>query len=287
MAHDVVRQTLPLLAEEDGRDLYYLPDLPEEDPYAAGHRTCAGCGPGDPVPVGAQGGRPGHRGGRPHRLHVRGQLHLPVHAVHGAVGAHPDRQRRLVHLRHGGRIRGDDQEGPVPGPVPEHPGDGGRRVGRRHRHRVDLRRAVPRPRRAVHLLRQRVLRQHRHPDLADHAVRGHDHVHAVRQGDPRGQEAAAEEPGQDDGRGAPALLRGHHHGRLPGRPDEQDPQGPQPRGRRLPALLHAVPEGLGLPDLDDGRARPPGGRGRALPGLGVRPAASGPTATSTRRSSGR
>ena len=44
MTHEVVRQTLPLL-EEDGRDLYYLPDLPEEDPYAAGHRTCAGCGP--------------------------------------------------------------------------------------------------------------------------------------------------------------------------------------------------------------------------------------------------
>ena len=45
MTHEVVRQTLPLLDEEDGRDLYYLPDLPEEDPYAAGHRTCAGCGP--------------------------------------------------------------------------------------------------------------------------------------------------------------------------------------------------------------------------------------------------
>ncbi len=44
MTHEVIRQTLPLL-EEDERDLYYLPDLPEEDPYAAGHRTCAGCGP--------------------------------------------------------------------------------------------------------------------------------------------------------------------------------------------------------------------------------------------------
>ena len=30
---------------------------------------------------------------------------------------------------------------------------------------------VPQPRRAVRLLRQRVLRQHRDPDLADHAVR--------------------------------------------------------------------------------------------------------------------
>ncbi|HMD23881.1 MAG TPA: hypothetical protein VKH61_07255, partial [Streptosporangiaceae bacterium] len=54
MAHEVIRHQLPLFDEdgragatddEHGRDLYYLPDLPEEDPYAAGHRTCAGCGP--------------------------------------------------------------------------------------------------------------------------------------------------------------------------------------------------------------------------------------------------
>ena len=54
MAHEVIRQQLPLFDEdgrggatddEHGRDLYYLPDLPDEDPYAAGHRTCAGCGP--------------------------------------------------------------------------------------------------------------------------------------------------------------------------------------------------------------------------------------------------
>ena len=38
---DVQRQVLPLF-EDDGRDLHYLPDVPEEDPYAAGHRTCAG-----------------------------------------------------------------------------------------------------------------------------------------------------------------------------------------------------------------------------------------------------
>ena len=54
MAPEVIRHQLPLFDEdgragatddEHGRDLYYLPDLPEEDPYAAGHRTCAGCGP--------------------------------------------------------------------------------------------------------------------------------------------------------------------------------------------------------------------------------------------------
>ena len=53
MTHEVIRQQLPLFDEdgragatddEHGRDLYYLPDLPEEDPYAAGHRTCAGWG---------------------------------------------------------------------------------------------------------------------------------------------------------------------------------------------------------------------------------------------------
>ena len=54
MTFEVIRQQLPLFEEDGraaatddsrGRDLYYLPDLPEEDPYAAGHRTCAGCGP--------------------------------------------------------------------------------------------------------------------------------------------------------------------------------------------------------------------------------------------------
>src|SRR5918999_3543799 len=51
---EVVRQRLPLFEEQGrsasvpdsiGRNLHYLPDLPTEDPYQAGHRTCAGCGP--------------------------------------------------------------------------------------------------------------------------------------------------------------------------------------------------------------------------------------------------
>jgi pyruvate/2-oxoacid:ferredoxin oxidoreductase beta subunit len=51
---EVVRQRLPLFEEQGrsasvpdtvGRNLHYLPDLPSEDPYQAGHRTCAGCGP--------------------------------------------------------------------------------------------------------------------------------------------------------------------------------------------------------------------------------------------------
>ena len=31
--------------DDAGRDRHFLPDLPDEDPYQAGHRTCAGCGP--------------------------------------------------------------------------------------------------------------------------------------------------------------------------------------------------------------------------------------------------
>ncbi|HEV8373527.1 MAG TPA: hypothetical protein VGR68_10000, partial [Actinomycetota bacterium] len=54
LTQDVVRQYLPLFDEQGrattvdddvGRDRHYLPDLPVEDPYQAGHRTCAGCGP--------------------------------------------------------------------------------------------------------------------------------------------------------------------------------------------------------------------------------------------------
>jgi pyruvate ferredoxin oxidoreductase beta subunit/oxalate oxidoreductase subunit beta len=54
MAKEVIRQYLPLMEEEGraaatdddaGRDRHYLPDVPDEDPYQAGHRTCAGCGP--------------------------------------------------------------------------------------------------------------------------------------------------------------------------------------------------------------------------------------------------
>jgi pyruvate ferredoxin oxidoreductase beta subunit/oxalate oxidoreductase subunit beta len=51
---EIERPLLPLFDEhgrgaavddESGRDLHYLPDLPEEDPFQGGHRTCAGCGP--------------------------------------------------------------------------------------------------------------------------------------------------------------------------------------------------------------------------------------------------
>ena len=58
MAKEVIRQYLPLLEEEGrgaaagddtGRDRHYLPVLPDEDPYQAGHRTCAGCGPANIV----------------------------------------------------------------------------------------------------------------------------------------------------------------------------------------------------------------------------------------------
>ena len=44
MAAEVRKQELPLF-EEEARLRHYLPELPEEDPYGPGHRTCAGCGP--------------------------------------------------------------------------------------------------------------------------------------------------------------------------------------------------------------------------------------------------
>jgi len=44
MAVEVKRQNLPLFPIED-RSRWWNPDLPEGDPFAPGHRTCAGCGP--------------------------------------------------------------------------------------------------------------------------------------------------------------------------------------------------------------------------------------------------
>ena len=44
MAIDVEKQFLPLFeVRTDAR--HFQPDLPATDPYVAGHRTCAGCGP--------------------------------------------------------------------------------------------------------------------------------------------------------------------------------------------------------------------------------------------------
>src|ERR1022692_511108 len=252
MAIEVTRQYLPLLEEEGrgaateddaGRDRHYLPDMPDEDPYQAGHRTCAGCGPAieyrwvlkaagqDTVVAGPTGCMYVANSTYLCTPYTVPWAHTPIASggsfTSGVAAGYEAmiRKGRLVHLRRGRGVRGDDPQGPPPRPVPQHHRDGRRWQRRRHRARLDLRRAVPQPRCAVHLLRQRVLREHRDPGVADDAIRGLDHIHAHRPGQPGRQDAAAQEPGQDDGRGAPALLRGDHHGRLPGRPDEQDPQG--------------------------------------------------------------
>jgi pyruvate ferredoxin oxidoreductase beta subunit/oxalate oxidoreductase subunit beta len=191
MAKEVVRQHLPMLAEggrgaatDDavGRDRHYLPDTPEEDPYQAGHRTCAGCGPAieyrwvlkaagqDTVVAGPTG-----------CMYVANSTYLctpyTVPWAHTPIARGGSFTAGLA-AGYEALIRKGRHAGPYPNIITM---SGDECLG--HRARRHLRRALPQPRRPVHLLRQRVLREHRDPGLAHHAVRGDDHIHPVRQGD--------------------------------------------------------------------------------------------------------
>ena len=83
-----------------------------------------------------------------------------------ALDPHADHQWRRRHLRDRGGLQGGPAQGPACRGMPNvicSAGDGGTAdIGLQA-----LRGYVPRARRALHLLRQRVLCQHRHPDLAD------------------------------------------------------------------------------------------------------------------------
>ena len=133
----------------------------------------------DPVPDDEQGVRRQHHPGRADRLHVCRQQLVSVHAVQRAVGAHADRQRRQLHRRRRRRLRSDDPQGQVEGRLSEHHLRGRRRQRVGHRARVDFGRALPQPRLPDHLLRQRAVRQHRHPGVVAHALRRHDDVLAA------------------------------------------------------------------------------------------------------------
>ena len=123
----MIRQYLPLLEEEGrdaatgddtGRDRHYLPELPDEDPYQAGHRTCAGCGPAieyrwvlkavsqDTVVAGPTG-----------CMYVANSTYLCT--PYTVPWAHtPIASGGSFTVRRGGRVRGADPEGRHPGPYP-------------------------------------------------------------------------------------------------------------------------------------------------------------------------
>ncbi len=211
---------------------FYNPELPADRAVRARPPHVRRLRAVDPVPDDEQGVGRQHDPGRPDRLHVCRQQLVSVHAVQRALGAHADRQRRQLHRRRRRRLRGDDPQGQVEGRVSEHHLRSRRRQRVGHRARVDFGRALPQPRLPDHLLRQRAVRQHRHPGLVAHAVRRHDDVLAARADGAGSEEAVPEGSRAHDGGRPSALLRGDRERRLSDRPDEQGAQGAQLQGRR-------------------------------------------------------
>ena len=178
-----------------------------------------------------------------------------------------------VRQRAGGRDRhrrGAEGEGPH-GRARGRPGR--RRRHGRHRLRLPVGDVRAQRRRAVHLLRQRGLHEHRRAALGRHAARGaHGHHQAgrrrARQRLRPGQERAADRDGARD------PLRRHRDGRRAARPRVQGRARDGVPRRALPARLRALPARLGLrlERHDPDRAarqgdRPlPGVRGRARRG---------------------
>ena len=296
MAIEVTRQHLPLLEEEGrgaatddeaGRDRHYLPDMPDEDPYQAGHRTCAGCGPAieyrwvlkaagqDTVVAGPTG-----------CMYVANSTYLctpyTVPWAHTPIASGGSFTSGMA-AGYEAMIRKGRHPGPYPNIIVM-AGDGSAAdIGL-----GSISGALYRNHDALFICYDNECYANTGIQVSPTTpYAGLTTFTPFGKANAAGKQLPPEEPGQDDGRGAPALLRGHHHGRLPGGPDEQDPQGPEPPGRRVHALLHAVPEGLGLPDLDDGRTRPPGGGSRRCSRSGSTTRRSGPTTTSTRRCSAR
>ena len=173
-AIEVQRQMLPLFASPNQGARFYNPDLPQTEPFVPGHRTCAGCGPsiqyrmtskasGDnTILVGPTG-----------CMYVANSSYLCTpynvpwaHTQIGSAGSFT----AGVAAAYEAMIRKGKWKGAFPNIICE-AGDGSASdIGLA----LDFGRALPEPRLPDHLLRQRAVRQHRHPGLVANAVRRDD-----------------------------------------------------------------------------------------------------------------
>ena len=128
-------------------------------------------------------------------------------------------------------------------------GPGGRRRHRRHRPRVPIRDVRAQRRRAVRLLRQPGLHEHRRPALrGDAGGRQHrDHPADRRRG--RQRVRHRQEPPAHR-HGSPDPVRGHGHGGGPARSRAQGRRAMRAARIALPACPRAVPTRLGIPARD-------------------------------------
>ena len=148
-----------------------------EEYFTSGHRTCQGCESALVMKLMVKASGPAHHRARLDRLHVRRQHHVLHDAVGGAVDAHAARLLGLGGPRHGGGAEGPHEEGQDEVRADQRH----RLLRRRRRRRHGARRHLGDPdpqgvQLADPALRQRVVRQHRHPALRLDALRGQHHV---------------------------------------------------------------------------------------------------------------
>ncbi len=155
-----------------------------------------------------QGRWPADHRARQHGLHVRGEHHVLQHVVGGSLDAHATGQQRIGRAGHrrgseGADAQGQDEEG----------ADQRHRVLRRWRRRRHGRRRNLRDADACRLqlpdpdVRQRVVRQHRHPAFGQHAVGREHHVQPARPSEANHASPLEEEHGRHDG-GGPSRVAG-------------------------------------------------------------------------------
>jgi len=193
--------------DEAGRDRHYLPDMPDEDPYQAGHRTVRGVGPA--IDTAGCSRRPAPTPCWPLASRLRpacsGQLRTYLCTPYRCRGRTPRSQRRLGSLSWLAWAAGYEamiRKGRHPGPYPNiivMAGDGsaadiglGSMSGALYRNHDAL----------FICYGHECYREHRNPGVPTHALRG------LTTFTPTGKANTAasscrQEPGQDDAEGHP------------------------------------------------------------------------------------
>ena len=219
-----------------------------EEYFTSGHRTCQGCESALVMKLMVKASGP-----RTIVLGSTGCMYVAnttyyTHPVGGAVDAHPARLVRVGGPGNRGGAQGVDEKGKMksePINVIAFCGDGGGAdmgLGAISATLDPQGIQLPDP-----ALRQRVLREHRHPVVGDDAVRRPHDVQPARRRQADHPHALEEEHGRDAGRRSSGVpLRGHGLRVLRRGDDEQGPPGADHRWANLHPLARPVPEGLGL-----------------------------------------
>ncbi len=191
----------------------------------------------------------------------RGLLHaLPRDLLAAAVDPLPVRQRPGRGHRHRRGTAGEGPRGRARGGPGRRRGNGGYRL------RLPVGDVRAQRRRALRLLRQRGVHEHRRAALRRHARHRAHHHHARRRRRARQRLRAGQEPAADR-HGARDPLRGHGDDRRPARPRVQGRARHGDARSALPARVRDLPSRLGLGLPRQRPHSPPCHPMRAVPGV--------------------